>query len=157
MYLLYRHPLNGGKVHDPDPATDEMLSKGDKALFIEHPTDASNRPNLANVRPSELPWADVTKRPYTLCGPYLKKLFDQAFIDGLHDPSRRPSADDWLDALVKTNDLLQPCNNPACEQKWYPFDNTTRPACPFCGTPYHGQSADPEPLLLARQGVVPAR
>jgi serine/threonine protein kinase len=138
MYLLYRHPLNGGKIHDPDPVKDEALSKGRNALFIEHPTDASNRPRLANVRPSELPWADIAKRPYTIGGPYLKELFDQAFIEGLHDPTRRPSANDWLHALVKTVDLIQPCANPACEQKWYVFDNSTRPACPFCGTPFKG-------------------
>ena len=138
MYLLYRHPLNGAKIHDPDPAKDEALSKGVKALFAEHPTDPSNRPKAGNARPSELPWADVSQRPYTIAGPYLKELFEQAFIEGLHDPTRRPSANDWLHALVKTVDLLQPCQNPGCEQKWYVFDNKTRPACPFCGTPFRG-------------------
>jgi hypothetical protein len=34
---------------------------------------------------------------------------------------------------------LQPCQNPACEQKWYVFDNSTKPVCPFCKTPYSGQ------------------
>ena len=139
MYLLYRHPLNGGKVHDADPAIDEELAKGKYALFVEHPSDASNRPKVASARPSELPWFDVAKRPYTIAGPYLKELFDQAFIAGLHDPSRRPSANDWLHALVKTVDLIQPCANPSCEQKWYVFDNTTKPACPFCGTRFVGE------------------
>jgi serine/threonine protein kinase len=138
MYLFYRHPLNGGKVHDPDPVKDEALSKGKNALFVEHPIDPSNRPKLAGARPSELPWADITKRPYTIGGPYLKEMFDQAFIDGLHDPSRRPSANDWLHALVKTVDLIQPCANPSCEQQWYVFDNSTRPVCPFCATPFRG-------------------
>jgi len=88
MYLFYRHPLNGAKVHDPDPAKDEALSKGINALFAEHPTDPSNRPRIANARPSELPWADITKRPYTIAGPYLKELFDQAFIAGMPGASR---------------------------------------------------------------------
>ncbi len=35
MYLLNRHPLRGGKVHDLDPAKDEELSMGKNALFIE--------------------------------------------------------------------------------------------------------------------------
>ena len=34
MYLLYRHPLRGGKVNDLDAAKDEELSMGSKALFI---------------------------------------------------------------------------------------------------------------------------
>lgn len=138
MYLLYRHPLRGGKVHDTEAARDEELSMGERALFIEHPTDKSNRPNLKQVSPHELPQADVDKMPYTICGPYLKKLFDQAFITGLHDPMQRPTADDWENALVKTVDLMQPCKNPDCGAKWYVFDNSTKPRCPFCGTPYQG-------------------
>ena len=133
MYLLNRHPLRGGKVNDLDTARDEELSMGEKALFIEHPTDKSNRPKIQNLAPSELPQGDVAKRPYTICGPYLKELFDRAFIDGLHDPSKRPTADEWELALVKTTDLIQPCQNPDCEAGWFVFDNTTKPRCPFCG------------------------
>lgn len=139
MYLLYRHPLRGGKVHDLDPAKDEELTMGAKALFIEHPTDTSNRPKVAQLQPSELPQGDITKRPYTMCGPYLKRLFDRAFIDGLHDPSKRPSAAEWEDALIKTTDLMQPCQNPSCKAHWFVFDNSKKPKCPFCGTEYHGQ------------------
>jgi serine/threonine protein kinase len=139
MYLLYRHPLRGGKVHDLEPQRDEELSMGQNALFIEHPTDTTNRPNLRDARPGDLPWADITKRPCTLTGPYLKPLFDKAFIDGLHAPALRPSADEWEQALVKTIDLMQPCPNPDCPQKWFVFDNSTAPVCPFCSTPFRGQ------------------
>ncbi len=140
MYLLYRHPLRGGKVHDVnDEQRDEMLSMGEKALFVEHPSDASNRIKVANAKPTELPWADTDKLPFTLTGPYLTQLFEQAFITGLHEPVQRPSANDWETALVKTVDLIQPCQNPRCAQKWYVFDNTTRPSCPFCGTSFRGQ------------------
>ncbi|PUZ26698.1 Protein kinase domain-containing protein [Chitinophaga costaii] len=139
MYLLYRHPLRGGKVNDLDAERDEVLSMGEKALFIEHPTDTSNRPRLDQVKPTHLPWADVNKLPYTLCGPHLKALFDKAFINGLHHPAERPTADDWESALLKTVDSLQPCQNPQCAQKWFVFDNSTQPVCPFCGTRYKGQ------------------
>lgn len=140
MYLLNRHPLRGGKVHDLDPGRDEELSMGEKALFIEHPTDRSNRPKLSALEPSELPQGDVDKLPYTICGPYLKELFDRAFIDGLHDPSKRPSAAEWEAALVKTTDLMQPCQNASgCEAHWFVFDNSRKPRCPWCGTEYHGQ------------------
>lgn len=139
MYLLNRHPLRGGKVHDLDSAKDEELSMGSGALFIEHTADKSNRPKIKDLNPAELPQADVTKRPYTICGPYLTELFDRAFIDGLHDPAKRPTADEWETALVKTTDLMQPCQNPDCEAHWFVFDNSTKPRCPFCGTEYHGQ------------------
>ena len=139
MYLLYRHPLRGGQVNDTqDPERDEKLSMGEKALFVEHPTDTANRIRLDRVKPSELPWADTQKLPYTITGPYLSKLFSRAFIDALHDPQARPSANEWETALVKTVDLVQPCLNPQCEQKWYVFNRSYQPACPFCGMPFQG-------------------
>ncbi len=138
MYLLYRHPLKGGKIHDLETEKDDLLAMGERALFIEHPTDASNRPNLKQVNPKELPWADVNKLPYAITGPYLKALFDKAFIDGLHNPNQRPTANEWEDAILRTTDLMQPCSNTACEQKWYVFDNSRAPKCPFCGTPHKG-------------------
>lgn len=139
MYLLYRHPLRGGKVYDAnDEKRDEALSMGEKALFIEHPTDKSNAVKVRNLDKAELPQGDPSKLPYTICGPYLKELFDRAFITGLHDPSKRPSADEWEHALVKTTDLMQPCQNPNCEAHWFVFDNKTKPRCPFCGAEYHG-------------------
>lgn len=143
MYLLYRHPLRGRKVHDGDAQRDEELSMGEKALFVEHPDDSSNRPDPSSVKPGFLPFADAGRIPYTVCGPYLKEIFDRAFITGLHQPAQRPSADDMERALVKTVDLIQPCANPACDQKWFVFDNTTRPRCPFCGTAVSG----PLPML----------
>jgi hypothetical protein len=50
MYLLYRHPLRGRKVHDDDPQRDEELGMGERALFVEHSTDLSNRPDPAPAR-----------------------------------------------------------------------------------------------------------
>jgi serine/threonine protein kinase len=138
MYLLHRHPLKGGKVHDLDTEKDDLLSMGEKALFIEHPTDLSNRPKLNQFSKWDLYWADISKLPYTITGPYLKELFDQAFITGLHNPMQRPNADTWEQALLKTTDLMQSCINPNCEQKWYIFDNTNTPKCPFCGTAHKG-------------------
>lgn len=138
MYLLHRHPLKGGKVHDLDTEKDDLLSMGEKALFIEHPTDSSNRPKANQLSKWETYWSNIVKLPYTLTGPYLKNLFEKAFIDGLHNPIQRPTADEWEQALLKTTDLMQPCMNAACEQKWYVFDNTNSPRCPFCETPHKG-------------------
>ena len=150
MYLLYRHPLRGGKVHDPDPQRDEALSMGEKALFVEHKSDGHNRIRLADARASELPWADTDRVPYTVTGPYLSGLFERAFDPGLHDPGQRPTAEDSKYALVRTADLLQPCSNPHCAQGWYVFDNRRAPCCPFCGTPSRGALPGAQFLLLAR-------
>lgn len=139
MYLLYRHPLRGGKVHDLDSAKDEELSMGLKSLFVEHPTDKINRVKVDQLHPSQLPQGDPNKIPYSVCGPYLKELFNKAFIDGLRNPDIRPTADEWEQALLKTVDLMQPCQNPNCWHKWFVFDNSTKPKCPFCGTEYKGQ------------------
>ena len=138
MYLLHRHPLKGSKVHDLDTEKDDLLSMGEKALFVEHPTDLSNRPKMNQVSKWDTYWADLAKIPYTITGPYLKALFDKAFVDGLHNPMQRPTAEEWEIALLKTTDLMQQCSNIHCDQKWYVFDNTTIPKCPFCGTSHKG-------------------
>jgi serine/threonine protein kinase len=138
MYLFYRHPLRGQKVFDPDPMRDEELGMGEQALFVEHPSDASNRVRPDDLRPQALPWGDPAQRPYTLAGPLLKELFDKAFVEGLHCPEKRPSAADWENALVRTMDMVQPCSA-KCDQGWYVFDNSTAPVCPHCGTPYQGK------------------
>lgn len=138
MYLLYRHPLRGDQIHAMEAQQDEELAMGAHALFVEHPLDARNRIDLAQRRPSDLPWADTGKIPYTVTGPHLQPLFERAFMQGLHEPAQRPSADSWEQALIKTLDLILPCTNPACEQKWFVFDNSMTPKCPFCGTPYQG-------------------
>ncbi|MDV5247471.1 helix-hairpin-helix domain-containing protein [Shewanella xiamenensis] len=140
MYLFFRHPLRGGKIHDmTDEMRDETLAMGEKALFIEHPDDSSNAVKINQLSSFSLPWADPKKIPYSIMGPYITPLFDRAFIDGLHDATKRPTADEWETALVKTMDLIQPCQNKNCQQKWYVFSGKTKPICPYCGAPYIGK------------------
>lgn len=138
MYLFYRHPLRGGKVHDMDATKDEELTMGSKALFVEHPSDAGNRVKPGDLKPAQLPWGDPAKMPYTLAGSLLADLFRKAFIDGLHAPSERPTASEWESALVRTIDMIQPCSA-KCEMGWYVFDNSTKPKCPLCGAAYQGK------------------
>ncbi len=141
MYLLYRHPLRGGNYFGQmDEVDEENFLMGSKALFVEHPTDNKNRnfkreygDNLEKFKP----WTDLVKTPYTITGPYLKDLFDQAFVKGLHNPNERPTADAWEQALIKTNDLKLECSNKQCEQKWFVFNNTINTKCPFCNTKYN--------------------
>ena len=147
MYLLHRHPLRGRRVHDfDDTQRDELLAMGEKALFIEHPKDGSNRYDVGWTKKNEgkrwqyfMPWHDLDKLPYRILGPYLAPLVVKAFIEGLHKPAMRPTADEWESALVKSVDLVQPCQNKSCTQGWFLFDNSTKPVCPFCGKAYKGQ------------------
>ena len=136
IYLFLRHPLRGGKIHNEDPTLDEEMTMGSHALFIENFKDKSNAPNLKQIKPSLLPYADINELPYKITGPFLKELFDRAFIKGLENPQDRPSADEWEQALIKTVDLLQPCKNTSCKHKWFVFDNTIKPKCPYCKTEY---------------------
>ncbi|WP_313377269.1 protein kinase domain-containing protein [Chishuiella sp.] len=134
MYLLRRHPLRGDKIWDLDSETDEVLSMGEKAIFIEHPTDTTNRVKTDQLKKWNIFWGDPNKISFSATGPYLADLFKRAFIDGLHNPMLRPIANEWETALLKTVDLIQPCTNTECDEKWYVFDNTSKPKCPFCGT-----------------------
>ena len=110
----------------------------EKAVFIEDPTNNINRVKAEQLRKWDVLWGDPAKLPYTIVGPYLSDLFKRAFVDGLHNPILRPIANEWETALLKTVDLIQPCSNPNCNEKWYVFDNSTNPKCPFCGTPHKG-------------------
>ena len=121
-YLLHRHPLDGPKIYTTASAEeDEYLQYGPKATFIEHPQDRSNRPDDLKVTIHDL-------------GPALEKLFLQAFVDGMHEPEKRPTASQWEKALVRTWDLLQPCSNPRCSAKWFVLHDVRHPVCPYCGT-----------------------
>lgn len=125
-YLLYRHPLRGKKVNSRvSSEEDEFLSMGAKALFVEHPTDRSN-PSTGDMS--------------VLCsalGPDLHKLFMRAFVDGLHAPNLRPAAIEWERGLIKTWQMIHPCQNPACTHRWFVFDESN-PKCPFCNTRLRG-------------------
>ena len=119
-YLLLRHPLSGPKVYSQDPNEDDYLSMGPRALFVEDPRDTSNRPPDLHVTIDDL-------------GEPLKSLFLRAFVDGLHRPNERPTAMEWEKALVKTWDLLHPCENPDCAAGWFILHDPKHPVCPFCG------------------------
>lgn len=119
-YLLLRHPLSGPKTYSDDPNIDDFLSMGPKALFIEDPKDTSNRPPDLHVTIKDM-------------GPALENLFIRAFTNGLHNPNERPSAMEWEKALVKSWDLLHPCENPDCAAKWFILHDLNNPVCPFCG------------------------
>ena len=132
--LLHRHPLIGPKIHAPDSDEDDHLALGERALYIEHLSDKSNRPRDLAI-------------PATALGPELAELFRRAFVDGLPHPGLRPSAFEWERALVKTWDLLIPCSNARCPNQWFVVADRTNVGCPFCGTRVRGRTL---PLLRLR-------
>ncbi len=138
MLLFHRHPLRGKRINDNDAARDEELTMGEKALFVEHPSDKSNSVDTRELRDSEKPYGNPELRPYTLSGKYLRELFDRSFVDGLHNAVDRPTPFDWFIAAEKTLGLLMPCSNPECEEKWFIYNNESNPKCPFCGTEVRG-------------------
>lgn len=120
-YLLSRHPLIGPKVNSTTSAEeDERLSMGSKALFVEHPTDLSNRPKDLVV-------------PSSVLGPALHDLFQRAFVKGLHSPNDRPAASEWERTLIKAWDLMVPCPNSSCSHKWFILHDPANVKCSFCG------------------------
>lgn len=122
--LLLRHPMAGPKLTSTISAEeDDLLTYGANALFVEHPTDRSNRPDDSRLGVS-----------YEALGPHLVNLFNQAFVDGLHAPNLRPSAAAWISALLKTWELLYPCPNPSCSHKWFVLHDPRNVRCPFCET-----------------------
>ena len=125
--LFLRHPLDGKLIHDSvDEQKDEILNKGAKALFIEDPTDRRNRPDQFSGSPL------LIANLHTL-----KNNFITTFSKGLHSPQRRSSAPRWEKAFLQTIDLIIPCENKSCDEKFFLYmDDGKRPVCPFCKNKY---------------------
>ena len=142
QYLLLRHPLEGRKIPKAKSGEEQDLLKfGSQALFCEHPTDASNRPEEPRFV------------PFSCLGPLLDDLFLRAFVKGLHSPNERPGAREWLTALIKTWDLLMPCPNGSCSHGMFVVGSEKSVACPFCGAKPKGTI----PLLKFRSDARPGQ
>ena len=144
MYLLHRHPLRGGRFYgdDIDSEREEYLQLGGQPLYIEHPDDHQNR-NMKREYGIDydrwLPWVDLDAfSAEKIAGPYLAALFRKAFVDGLSNPAKRPDGGIWESAIVRTSDHLLKCSNPACSWKYFYYDGSREPVCPFCGTKVDG-------------------
>ncbi|MDR2198748.1 MAG: hypothetical protein LBR53_04725 [Deltaproteobacteria bacterium] len=140
--LLRRHPLLGSPVFYPEADGNRSVLPADKPLFIENPDHPYKRLVLSPGNEKYMPWIDARDLPSSVLGPHLGALFFRAFTDGLVDPSQRPEPGDWIDALVKTRDMLHPCSNPECPTGSFVFNLETR-ACPYCGA----RVEDPVPYL----------
>ena len=133
--LLFRNVMLPLQCYDPEnPDNDEMLGWGKEAVFSEHPTDDRNRQNWLGF-----PMFEGGRVSFTILTPALQKLTERALIDGLHDPEKRPSAQEWVNALGWAMDELWACSQ--CRLHFpYPYwiRNVKRRECPFCGHRFTG-------------------
>ena len=129
--LLFRNPLQPLVTYDDkNQANDDRLSWGKFALFSEHPSDYQNRPKTLGQ-----PLFRQGALSYLMLTPSLQKLIREAFVNGLHDPEKRPLAKEWESALAETIDNLWQCY---CCRQYFPYPYWLCPkqrrTCPFCGT-----------------------
>ena len=128
--LLFRNVMQPLITYDSDNQdNDKRIGWGREAVFSEHPQDQRNRPRMLGVV--------LFKRgslSYHILTPALQKLTERNFIGGLHDPDKRPSAREWINALSYALDELWRCSY--CRQ-YFPYPHWIKPmqrrACPFCG------------------------
>lgn len=137
QFLLYRHPLRGPKKYSNEPEEDERRALGQDAIFIEHPTDRSNRPTRG-FWPSEI------------LGATIKTLFQRAFVEGLRNPAARPTAGDWESAIARMSDRVVGCANATCDEQYFAVSDGVPIVCPWCGTPWALPTGTPV-LRLFRQ------
>jgi len=127
--LLFRNPMKPLICHDPtSPENDEKIGWGKEAVFSEHPIDKRNHP--ANLGKPLFYGGTLSYKMLTLP---LQRLTEQAFIDGLFKPERRPSARAWINALSWAMDELWQCAN--CKLH-FPYPHWLKKSdrlCPFCG------------------------
>ena len=121
--LLFRHPFRGPKVYSRDVEEDERLALGETAVFVDHPNDRSNRPQQAF-------W------PTRLLGETMTSLFVRSFVQGLRDPSSRPTASEWETALVRLSDRIVGCGGKGCAEKYFPVTEGMSISCPWCRSPF---------------------
>lgn len=128
--LLFRNVMRPLLTYDPDDQDhDERIGWGKEAVFSEHPQDQRNHPRMLGV-----PLFRGGALSYHTLTPTLQKLTERAFLEGLHNPNRRPSAREWINTLSWALDELWQCSY--CRQH-FPYPHWVRPvqrrACPYCG------------------------
>lgn len=138
--LLFRNVMQPVVCYDEeDPVLDDALGYGKFACFSEHPRDKRNY--FPRIGASFLTGGFPSYRNLT---PHLQYLTEQALIDGLHNPNKRPPAREWERALAEAYDVLYRCRK--CKQSiLYPY--WVEPAlriCPFC----NARIAPPYPVVL---------
>ncbi|MBF0506182.1 MAG: protein kinase [Nitrospirae bacterium] len=109
--MMGAHPYQAkGPLLDNTPSTEGKIIKG----FFPYCGDNNVQP--PDYAPS-----------YEIMPLSLKTLFSRCFVDGHKDPSRRPTAREWLDALRDAIDTLKECGT---NRNHFYVDNLSY--CPWC-------------------------
>lgn len=144
--LLFRNVMQPQCDYDRDVAASDRLGFGERAAFSEHPTDPRHRPPQLDQ-----PYFRQGRLSYRMLPCPLQRLTEQAFIEGLGVPHKRPQASQWATALAQALDSLWYCRT--CRQHYpFPFGQPDR-CCPFCGSPTEPAAA----VLALYEPVDPGR
>lgn len=103
---------------------------GDAVIEGKISMEEAMRGNLPWINESENPLNRLTRRYYDwfFTTPVIRDLFKQTFEAGKEDPMKRPSMDQWIDALYDAGTHLKRC--PHCKTEFlYSEENDY---CPFC-------------------------
>ncbi len=124
LALLAEHPLEGKKTDSGLRDEAHLLEHfGRDPVFSLHPGDDRNPPVAAHVQRY---WNDVYPA-------FLRRLFVQAFTDGLADPRRRVGEGQWVRALGKLRDVMGLC--PGCGATVFHDPENAERACWSCTVP----------------------
>lgn len=126
------HPYQArGALVDDAPSPEEKIKKG---YF----------PYATNIRGIEPPSYAL---PYSIIPPSIRVLFHRCFVEGHADPTKRPSAIEWFDALKAEGVKLKQCSKN--EYHWY---GNHLNGCPWCNTLMSlGKDYFPRPFLAGQQ------
>lgn len=107
------HPFNCiWKGPGDTPSATERIKNG----YYPH----QKLPHPLVAPPPQVPTLDILH-------PDLVFLFQRCFVDGFADPNRRPTADEWHDALEKAEATLTDCGNGHVFSKY-----SSTMTCPWC-------------------------
>jgi len=122
--LLERHPLDGVRRIFGVTAEEEDERKFScEAVYAEHATDCSNRPTPVD-------WIRATS-----LGHDVASRFEQAFVQGLTNPTLRPLPSSWIRVFGDLLDNMVRCPNPTCRHGWQVVLPPWNGSCGCCGTP----------------------
>lgn len=126
---MWEHPMDGAlteKVRCWDqPAKIKHYAK--EPLFVHHPTDRRNGGDQSHILALSL------KRWHQTCPEKLKNLFIRAFVDGVHEPSKRPRLNEWQQVFMEIEANTVACLNCGAANLVDPLQ--TEQTCFHCQTP----------------------
>ena len=109
-YICQRQLKRAGSAPAPK-SMDKRVECGETPFFkpIPNYTTPSYAPSIDSVPP------------------YIRTLFERAFVDGHTNPHKRPSAAEWKQALTKLKGDIKHCSNNNNHYYW-----TGNKSCPYC-------------------------